>query len=116
MLKAAAGGTLALLSLGSVSRRAAAVSGFNGDSCETNADCRDGLTCQGASQGLLGGTLAGAPFGPPGTTSLPLFVGRSGTCRFQGGCADEGDSCQNNDDCCNGENLFCANNHCRRRN
>ncbi|MGH2614999.1 MAG: hypothetical protein ACRDJC_07155 [Thermomicrobiales bacterium] len=116
MFKAAAGGSLALLGLGAVSRKAAAVSGFNGETCETSADCRTGLTCQGASRGLLGGTLAGANYGPPGATDLPLFVGSSGTCRYRDSCANEGQSCQRNDDCCNGENLECANNHCRRRN
>ena len=115
-LKAAAGGTLALLGLGAISRRAAAASGFNGDACDTSADCGQGLECRGASTGLLGGLLAGAPYGPPGITDAPPFAPSSGVCRYRDGCANEGQSCQRNDDCFNGENLFCGNNHCRRRN
>jgi hypothetical protein len=116
-LKAAAGGTVALLGLGALSRAAAASTGFNGDACDTSADCRDGLECRGASRGLLGGSLEGAPYGPPGITSSPPFAPSSGVCRYRdGGCANEGQSCQNNDDCCNGEDLECGNNHCRRRN
>ncbi len=113
-IKATAGGTLALLGLGVLSRTAAAV-GFNGDACDTSADCRDGLECRGASRGLLGGTLEGAPYGPPGITDVPPFAPSSGVCRYRDSCANEGQSCQRNDDCCNGENLECGNNHCRRR-
>ena len=114
--KAAAGGTLALLGLGAVSRKAAAVTGFNGDACDSSADCRDGLECRGASSGLLGGLLAGAPYGPPGVTDFPPFAPSSGVCRYRNGCANEGQVCQRNDDCCNGEDLECDGNRCRRRN
>jgi hypothetical protein len=115
-LKAAAGGTVALLGLGAVSRKAAAVTGLNGDSCDTSADCRDGLECRGASRGLLGGSLEGAPYGPPGVTDVPPFAPSSGVCRYRNGCANDGQACSRNDDCCNGENLECDNNRCRRRN
>ncbi len=115
-LKAAAGGTVALLGLGAVSRKAAAVTGLNGDPCDTSADCRDGLECQGASRGLLGGSLEGAPYGPPGVTDVPPFAPSSGVCRYRNGCANDGQSCNRNDDCCNGDNLECDNNRCRRRN
>jgi hypothetical protein len=113
MLKAAAAGTFALLGLGALQRQAGANGGFNGDTCDFNSDCRDGLNCQNARRPLLGGLVL--QVGPPAAANFPLFAGRSGTCRYNGGCADEGDSCQRNDDCCNGEDLFCGNNHCRKR-
>ena len=114
MIKAAAGGAVALLGLGAVSRAAAAATGFNGDTCDASGDCRDGLVCQGASTGLLGGSLAGIPYGPPGI-SLPFLTGKSGTCRYRDGCARNNQACRRNDDCCNGEDLFCDNNRCKKR-
>ena len=112
VFKAVAGGALAVLGVGAVRRSAAAVSGANGDTCDSNADCGDGLTCENFSRGLLGGSLAGTPFGPPGL-DLPLINGRSGRCRYRNGCGQEGDICQRNDDCCGGFN--CPNNRCRRQ-
>jgi hypothetical protein len=114
-LKATAGGTLALLGLGAISRAAAASSGFNGDECFSSADCRDGLECRNASRGLLGGTLEGTQYGPPGITNFPPFAPSSGTCRYRNGCASQGQACSRNDDCCNGENLECNSNRCRNR-
>lgn len=115
-LKAAAGGTLALLGLGAVSRTAAAITGFEGDVCASSVECREGLLCQGASSGLLGGLLAGGPYGPPGITDFPPFAPSSGVCRYRdGGCGNEGQACRRNDDCCN-DDLECNNNRCRRRN
>lgn len=112
--RAAAGGTLALLGLGAVSRRAAASTGFDGDACASTADCRAGLECQGASSGLLGGLLAGQPYGSPGITDAPPFAPSSGVCRNRNSCARDGQACDRNDDCCDG--LECNNNRCRDRN
>jgi hypothetical protein len=81
----------------------------------THADCRSGLTCVGGSRGLLGGTLAGTPYGPPGIT-LPVLTGREGRCRYQNACGgQQGDACRRADDCCNDDNLTCHSNHCRSK-
>jgi hypothetical protein len=111
--KAAAGGALALVGLGAVSRKAAAQTGLEGDSCLSTADCRAGLECRGASSGLLGGLLAGQPYGPPGITDSPPFAPSTGVCRFRNNCSREGQACNRNDDCCDG--LECNNNRCRNR-
>ena len=111
LLKGAAGSALALLGLGRRERTAAASTGFEGDSCLSGADCREGLVCAGNSTGLLGGTLAGTPYGPG--LSLPLLTGKTGRCRYHTeGCGREDQVCQNNDDCCAG--FSCPNNRCRR--
>jgi hypothetical protein len=111
IFKVAAGAALALVGAG-VARREAAAAGLNGDICNSNAECGDGLTCENFQRGLLGGSLAGAPLGPPGV-SLPLINGRSGRCRYRNGCGGDGDLCQNNSDCCGG--FSCPNNRCRRQ-
>ena len=113
-LKAAAGGTLALLGMGAISRTAAAATGFEDEPCMANTECRQGLFCQGGSTGILGGALADANYGPAGI-SLPVLTGRTGRCRYNNGCANEGQACRRNDDCCNNSNLECNNNNCRRR-
>jgi hypothetical protein len=87
MAKAAAGGALALLGLGALGRNAvtAASGGFDGDTCETNADCRKGLRCKGA-----------------------------GRCRYKASCGGKkGDACKNSGDCCNG--LRCKNDKCKKK-
>lgn len=114
MFKAVAVGVLAIAGVGALGREAEAASGFNGDTCDLNSDCGDGLYCNGSSRGLLGGTLADFPVGPPGV-SFPILTGRSGRCRYRNGCGGEGDLCNNNSDCCNGDNLYCPNNRCRKR-
>lgn len=115
MLRAAAGGGLALFGLGAMRRQVAAADGREGSQCFTNSDCETGLICQGASSGLLGGLIASGIYGPPGTGAL--FGPRSGTCRYRdGGCAKSGQFCRNNGDCCNGLNLICRNDKCQRDN
>src|SRR5262245_38676624 len=78
LLDGAPGSALALLGLGLRKRNAAASSGYEGDSCLSGADCREGLVCDGNSTGLLGWTLAGAPYGPG--LPLPLLTGKAGRC------------------------------------
>ena len=113
MLKTAVGGTLALLGLGGFaglvegknnnSRR----TGFKDDPCATSADCLKGLTCEGARQGI-------AP-GFPTPIDIPAINGKSGRCRYKKSCGGErGDVCRRNGDCCNGQNLTCDNNRCKR--
>jgi hypothetical protein len=116
MLRSALGGALALLGAGAVGREVtAAATGYNGDPCFTAADCQTGLVCQGGSTGILGGTLAGGPYGPP--SAAPLLEGSSGRCRYHSSCGAKSDqACRNTGDCCSGLNLHCHNNTCRRRN
>lgn len=111
IFKVAAGAALALVGAG-VARREASADGFEGDVCFSGDDCREGLVCQGASSGLLGGSLAGIPYGPG--VPIPLTQGSSGRCRYHNeGCGREGQVCKNNDDCCSG--FSCPNNRCRRQ-
>jgi hypothetical protein len=113
MLKAALGGTLALLGAGTLARdAAAAATGYNGDTCASAADCQIGLICQGSTSGLLGGALAGTPYGPG--IELPLISGRTGVCRYRDGCAKSEQACRNTGDCCSGLGLHCHNNKCKR--
>lgn len=93
MLKTAAGGTLAMLGLGAVSRVAlgqdvgAESQGFKGDSCDDNKDCRKGLVCND-----------------------------SGRCEYRKNCGGKkGDACQSNGQCCNSRNLTCKNRKCKRK-
>lgn len=112
MFKVAAGGALALVGLKATRREAAADTGFEGDECFSGEDCREGLVCQGSSPGLLGGSLAGIPYGPG--VSIPLTQGSTGRCRYHNeGCGRERQVCQRNDDCCSG--FSCPNNRCRRQ-
>lgn len=111
LVKAVAGGTAALLGVVGLDRKVAAADGYDGDECFTNADCRDGLSCQNASRGVLGGAVAEGPWGPPITQALPVFAGSSGRCRYQNGCGGDGDACSSNSDCCGG--FSCPNNRCR---
>lgn len=89
MLKAAAGGTLALLGVGALGRAAAAQdvsaesNGFDGDKCKNNNDCKKGLKCKG-----------------------------NGRCEYKKGCGGKkGDACKNNGDCCG--KLRCKNKKCK---
>jgi hypothetical protein len=112
MLKTVAAGAVALLGAGVV-RRDAAAAGYNGDFCNTGADCQTGLLCEPTSSGgLLGGLLSSGLYGPPGTASL--FSGPTGRCRYRDSCGKSGQSCQDDSDCCNGLNLRCHNNTCKR--
>ena len=113
MIKAAAGGALGLLSLGTLRREAAAATGTEGDECVTNADCRTGLVCQGGSTGLLGGVVAEGPYGPP--VASTLFGPSPGRCRYRQGCATSGQFCESDSDCCSGSNLVCRGRECQRR-
>lgn len=91
MARAAAGGALALLGLGALGSEAFAKNnnnksgGFEGDTCDTNSDCRKGLRCKGA-----------------------------GRCRYKANCGGkQGDACKNSGDCCNG--LRCKNDKCKKK-
>lgn len=114
LLKSAAGGALALFGVSALRRGAAADTGFDGDVCYTSDDCKTGLVCEGSSRGLLGGSLAGAPYGPG--VSIPLIDGSSGRCRYHAGdnCAKVDQSCERNSDCCGDLNLVCNNKKCKR--
>jgi hypothetical protein len=113
MFKTAAGGALALLGASALGRDAAALTGYDGDPCMTNGECREGLSCHGGSTGILGGSLAGGPYGPPGVT-LPVLSGREGRCRYQNSCGGrDGDGCRRSSDCCDG--FACNNNRCRSK-
>lgn len=116
VLKTVAGGALAVLGVNVLRRGASADTGFDGDVCATSDDCKTGLVCEGSSTGLLGGALAGTPYGPPGV-SLPLIEGKTGRCRYRqpDTCAKVEQSCQRTSDCCGDLNLFCHNKKCKRR-
>jgi hypothetical protein len=120
MIKTAFGGTLALLGIGiheqasearnrnkSAKNRRANQTGYEDDECATNDDCLKGLRCEGAR--------AGIDPGRPTLIPIPVISGRTGRCRYTKGCGGErGDACKRNGDCCNGDNLTCDNNRCRR--
>lgn len=115
MFRTAAGGALALLGLGAARREAGAQSGFEGGRCFTDADCDTGLICQGVTPSFIG-LLIGEGYGPP---SAEAFFGPNpGACRYRSGdnCAHVGQACRNDGDCCNGLNLVCNNDTCRRSN
>jgi hypothetical protein len=115
MFKTAAGGALALLGLGAAGRGAGALSGFEGGRCFTDADCDTGLVCEGVTPSFIGSLIAEG-YGPPSAGAL--FGPNPGTCRYRSAdnCAHSGQTCRNDDDCCNGLNLVCHNDKCRRRN
>jgi len=115
IFRTVAGGALALVGVSALRRGASADTGFEGDVCSTGADCKTGLICEGSSSGLLGGALAGTPYGPPGV-SIPLIEGKTGRCRYRqpDTCAKVEQACERNDDCCNGLNLTCRNKKCKR--
>jgi hypothetical protein len=90
MLKAAAGGTLALLGAGALGRAVAAqdvtveAKGFKGDNCNNNNDCKKGLRCS-----------------------------NSGRCEYKKNCGGKkGDACKKTKDCCG--SLRCKSKRCRR--
>lgn len=112
IIKAVGGVTVAFLGVAGL-RREAAADGFDGDTCITNTDCGDGLTCENASRGALGGLIAEGPWGPPIAGALPFFAGSSGRCRYRNSCGGSGDTCRNAGDCCGGFN--CPNNRCRAK-
>lgn len=114
MMKTVAGGALALLGVSALRRGASADTGFDGDVCVTNEDCKTGLICEGSSRGLLGGSLAGTPFGPG--VPIPLVDGKTGRCRYRqpDTCGRVDQSCESNSDCCNDLNLTCRNKKCKR--
>jgi hypothetical protein len=114
MVKTAVGGTLALLGLAGFAGQSEGKNnkgnrrtGYDHDTCEVNDDCLKGLTCEGARQGI-------AP-GFPTPIEIPVINGKAGRCRYRKSCGGEqGDACRRNDDCCNGQNLTCDNNRCKR--
>lgn len=115
LLRSGMAGALAVFGMRTVREQAAAAdNGFDGAPCDTNDDCNTGLICEGSSSGLLGGTLAGTPYGPG--VSIPLVDGKSGRCRYRGGdnCAKVEQACERNSDCCSDLGLTCKNKKCRR--
>lgn len=114
LLRSGAAGAMAFLGMRTVREQAAANDGYDGSVCDTNADCRTGLICEGSSTGILGGSLAGTPYGPG--VSIPLIDGKSGRCRYRGGdnCAKSGQTCERNSDCCSGLGLSCRGKKCTR--
>ena len=91
MLKAVAGGTLAMVSAGVLGRTAfaqdveAESNGFKGDKCKKNNDCKKGLKC-----------------------------GSNDRCKYKKNCGGKkGDACKNNGDCCG--DLRCKNKRCKRK-
>jgi hypothetical protein len=89
MLKTAAGGTLALLGLGAVSRVALgqeveAEKGYKGQKCKRNKTCKKGLTCND-----------------------------EGRCEYKASCGGKkNDACKKNRDCCGG--FKCVKKKCKR--
>lgn len=95
MLKTAVAGSLVMVGLGAVSRVAlgqeitAESSGFEGDKCTTNGDCKTGLTCDKDRE----------------------------KCEYKSSCGGKkGQACQNTSDCCKNKNLKCKNKKCKRKN
>jgi hypothetical protein len=95
MIKAAAGSTLAVLGMRAVGRVAlgqdvsTAATGFKGDSCDDNGDCRSGLICDQSST--------------------------NPRCQYKRSCGGKkGDACKNDGHCCNNRNLVCDNRKCKR--
>lgn len=93
MLKTATAGTLAAVGLGALGRVAlgqdvvSESSGFKGDDCDENNDCKKGLVCD--------------------------F--ERGKCEYKRNCGGKkGDACKNNGDCCKGKNLKCKSRKCKR--
>jgi hypothetical protein len=93
MLKAAAGGTLAVVGVGALRRSAlgqdviAESRGYKGDDCFDNSDCRRGLTCSG----------------------------KNSTCQYKNNCGGKKNhACQGTGQCCRGKNLVCENKRCKR--
>ena len=90
MLKTAAGGTLALLGMGALSRVALgqdveAEKGYKGQKCNKDANCKKGLSCE------------------------------SGRCQYAKGCGGKkNDACKKNKDCCGG--FQCKGKKCKRKN
>ena len=115
MIRTAIGGTLAVLGLGLAGRGAGAQSGREGGNCFTDADCETGLVCEGVGTSFIGSLIAEG-YGPP--TAGTLFGPQPGACRFRSGdnCAHSGQFCRNDGDCCNGLNLVCRNDTCKRSN
>jgi hypothetical protein len=112
MVKTAVGGTLALLGIAGLDQQSEArnnrtKTGYEDDPCATNDDCLQGLTCEGARQGIAPGFPISAPI------DIPVITGKEGTCEYKKACGGEqGDACRRNDDCC--DDLTCDNNRCRR--
>ncbi len=95
MIKTAAGGTLAVLGLGSIARVAlgqdvsAEDQGFEGDDCDTSNDCKKGLVCK--------------------------LENTRKRCEYKKNCGGKkNDACKNNGDCCKNKNLKCQNRKCKR--
>jgi hypothetical protein len=95
MLRTAAAGSLALVGLGTVTRAALGQdittesSGYEGDQCTDNGDCKKGLTCDTDRE----------------------------KCEYKSSCGGKkGQACQNTSDCCNNKNLKCKSKKCKRKN
>lgn len=90
MLKTAAGGTLALLGMGALSRVALgqdveAEGGYKGQSCNKNKNCKKGLECS-----------------------------NKGKCQYKKNCGGKkGDACKKSSNCCSG--LKCKNKTCKNK-
>lgn len=97
MVKAAAGGALALLGAGALGRGAlgqevtAESRGFDGDQCKKNSDCKKGLRCDKNNNK------------------------NKGRCEYKKACGGKkGDACKNNGDCC--KNFKCKSKKCKKKN
>jgi hypothetical protein len=95
MIKTAAGGTLAVLGLGSIARVtlgqdvSAEDQGFKGDDCDKNSDCKKGLVCKDKNDRKR--------------------------CEYKSNCGGKkNQACKNNGDCCKNKNLKCKNRKCKR--
>src|SRR5215212_515025 len=116
VVKTAMSGTLALLGLAGFAAQSEGKNkknnnskrtGYKNDPCATSDDCLKGLRCEGARAGIDPGF--------PTPIQIPVINGKPGRCRYKKSCGGEqGDVCERNDDCCNGQNLTCDNNRCKR--
>lgn len=95
MLKTAAGGTMALLGMGALSRAVLAQdveaeAGYDGQKCKQDSNCKKGLTCK-------------------------IATGKDrGRCRYKRGCGGKNkDACKKDQDCCGG--FECRKKKCRRK-
>jgi hypothetical protein len=96
MFKTAAASGLAIAGLGALGRTALGQdvnieAGFEGDSCDSNSDCRRGLRCN---------------------TNLT-----NPRCEYSRSCGGtKNQACKQDGECCRNRNLECRNRRCKRKN